>query len=86
MHSVMCVQCLHDRLLEGGNGSDGGGGQYNSLGRIGPRLLHADAMLKVLISIPRLHSVYADSCNSCMRHGFGHHGFYLIQSQIMAPL
>ncbi|CAL8467397.1 g6934 [Coccomyxa elongata] len=43
-----CAGCLHDRLLEGGNGSDGGGGQCNSLGRVGPRLLHADAMLKRL--------------------------------------
>ncbi|EIE24413.1 hypothetical protein COCSUDRAFT_61838 [Coccomyxa subellipsoidea C-169] len=43
-----CAGCLHDRLLDGGNGSDGGGGQCNSLGRVGPRLLHADAMLKRL--------------------------------------
>ncbi len=53
MHAVMCAQCLHDRLLEGGNGSDGGGGQCNSLGRVGPRLLHADAMLKVHIVTPK---------------------------------
>ncbi|KAK9909456.1 hypothetical protein WJX75_002539 [Coccomyxa subellipsoidea] len=43
-----CAGCLHDRLLDGGNGSDGGGGQCNSLGRVGPRLLHADAMLNRL--------------------------------------